>query len=170
VEDLTYEGRRSVVDTNLTGASLCAQAAFRLMKDQDSRGGRIIDNGSVSAHVPRPDSIAYTATKHAITGMAKSLSLDGRKYRIACGRIDIGNAATEMTERMQTDILRANGTTAVEPVMDAADVARTVVHMASPPGGERAVRDGDGDDDALYRSWLKSIVWESIPTEYGKLR
>ncbi|MEU6083012.1 SDR family oxidoreductase [Streptomyces sp. NPDC047108] len=133
LEELAYEDWRSVVDTNLTGAFLCAQGAYRLMKDQDPRGGRIINNGSVSAHAPRPDSIAYTATKHAMTGLTKSLSLDGRAYGIACGQIDIGNAATEMTERMRTGIRQANGTVAVEPVMDAADVARTVLHMASLP-------------------------------------
>ncbi|MER5868760.1 SDR family oxidoreductase [Streptomyces sp. NPDC002044] len=133
LEDLTHEAWRSVVDVNLTGAFLCAQAAFRLMKAQDPQGGRIINNGSISAHVPRPHSIAYTATKHAVTGLTKSLSLDGRPYRIACGQIDIGNAATEMTERMRTGILQANGQLAVEPVMDAADVARTVLHMAELP-------------------------------------
>ncbi|MEU2394209.1 SDR family oxidoreductase [Streptomyces sp. NPDC007369] len=133
VEDLPYEAWRSVVDVNLTGAFLCAQAAFRQMKEQDPQGGRIINNGSISAHVPRPHSIAYTATKHAVTGLTKSLSLDGRPYGIACGQIDIGNAATEMTERMQQGILQANGQLAVEPVMDAADVARTVVHMAQLP-------------------------------------
>lgn len=122
-----------MVDVNLTGSFLCAQAAFRAMKAQDPQGGRIINNGSISAHVPRPNSIAYTATKHAMTGLTKSLSLDGRPYRIACGQIDIGNAATEMTERMQTGILQANGQLAVEPVMDAADVARTVLHMAELP-------------------------------------
>ncbi|MCX5139885.1 MULTISPECIES: SDR family oxidoreductase [unclassified Streptomyces] len=133
VEDLGYDDWRTVVDVNLTGAFLCAQAAYRQMKEQDPQGGRIINNGSVSAHAPRPHSVAYTATKHAITGLTKSLSLDGRPYRIACGQIDIGNAATEMTERMQTGILQANGELAVEPVMAAADVARTVVHMADLP-------------------------------------
>ncbi|MEV7405068.1 SDR family oxidoreductase [Streptomyces sp. NPDC091267] len=133
VEDLSHEDWRTVVDVNLTGAFLCAQAAYRVMKDQDPQGGRIINNGSVSAHAPRPHSVAYTATKHALTGLTKSLSLDGRPYRIACGQIDIGNAATEMTERMQTGILQANGELAVEPVMAAADVARTVVHMAELP-------------------------------------
>ncbi|MEU9028219.1 SDR family oxidoreductase [Streptomyces sp. NPDC048383] len=133
LEDISYEAWRSVVDVNLTGAFLCAQAAFRQMKAQDPQGGRIINNGSISAHVPRPNSIAYTATKHAMTGLTKSLSLDGRPYRIACGQVDIGNAATEMTERMQTGILQANGQLAVEPVMDAADVARTVLHMAELP-------------------------------------
>ncbi|MEX0170922.1 SDR family oxidoreductase [Streptomyces sp. LMG1-1-1.1] len=133
VEDLDPDTWRAVVDVNLTGAFLCAQAAFRAMKDQSPQGGRIINNGSLSAHVPRPHSIAYTATKHAMTGLTKSLSLDGRPYRIACGQLDIGNAATEMTARMQTGILQADGRTAVEPVMDAADVAATVVHMAGLP-------------------------------------
>ncbi|MBD3578411.1 MULTISPECIES: SDR family oxidoreductase [Streptomyces] len=133
LEDIAYEDWRRVVDVNLTGSFLCAQAAFRQMKEQDPQGGRIINNGSVSAHTPRPHSVAYTATKHAMTGLTKSLSLDGRPYRIACGQIDIGNAATEMTERMQTGILQANGQLAVEPVMDAADVARTVLHMAELP-------------------------------------
>ncbi|MFC9173344.1 MULTISPECIES: SDR family oxidoreductase [Streptomyces] len=133
LEELAAADWRAVVDVNLTGAFLCAQAAYRLMREQDPQGGRIINNGSVSAHAPRPDSVAYTATKHAITGLTKSLSLDGRPYRIACGQIDIGNAATEMTERMQTGALQANGELAVEPVMAAADVARTVVHMAELP-------------------------------------
>ncbi|MDN3296322.1 SDR family oxidoreductase [Streptomyces ficellus] len=133
VEDLDYETWRSVVDVNLTGAFLCAQAAYRQMKEQSPRGGRIINNGSISAHVPRPHSIAYTATKHAMTGLTKSLSLDGRPYRIACGQIDIGNAATDMTRRMETGILQANGQLAVEPVMDAADVAGMVAHMAALP-------------------------------------
>lgn len=133
LEDIGYEDWRAVVDVNLTGAFLCAQAAFRQMKRQDPQGGRIINNGSISAHVPRPNSIAYTATKHAMTGLTKSLSLDGRPHWIACGQIDIGNAATEMTERMQSGILQANGQLAVEPVMDAADVARTVLHMAELP-------------------------------------
>ncbi|MFB6835944.1 SDR family oxidoreductase [Streptomyces sp. NPDC056361] len=133
VEDLDPDTWRAVVDVNLTGAFLCAQAAFRTMKDQSPQGGRIINNGSISAHVPRPHSIAYTATKHAMTGLTKSLSLDGRPYRIACGQLDIGNAATEMTARMQTGILQADGRMAAEPVMDAADVAATVVHMAGLP-------------------------------------
>lgn len=132
-EDLPYEAWRHVVGTNLDGAFLCAQAAYRQMKEQDPQGGRIINNGSISAHTPRPRSAAYTATKHALTGLTKSLSLDGRPYRIACGQIDIGNAATDMTERMQTGALQANGEVAPEPVMDAADVARTVRHMAELP-------------------------------------
>ncbi|MBT3150842.1 SDR family oxidoreductase [Streptomyces sp. CHD11] len=133
VEELPYEAWRHVVDTNLNGAFLCAQAAYRQMKEQDPRGGRIINNGSVSAHTPRPHSVAYTATKHALTGLTKSLSLDGRPYRIAVGQIDIGNAATDMTRRMETGVLQANGQTVPEPVMDVADVARTVRHMAELP-------------------------------------
>ncbi|MFZ4153966.1 SDR family oxidoreductase [Streptomyces pseudogriseolus] len=133
VEELPYEAWRHVVDTNLNGAFLCAQAAYRQMKGQTPQGGRIINNGSVSAHVPRPRSVAYTATKHALTGLTKSLALDGRPYRIAVGQIDIGNAATEMTERMRTGVLQANGEIAPEPVMDVADVARTVRHMAELP-------------------------------------
>ncbi|MFP1624067.1 SDR family oxidoreductase [Streptomyces sp. 5K101] len=132
-EDVPYSAWRKVVDVNLTGAFLCAQAAFRQMKDQDPQGGRIINNGSISAQVPRPHSAPYTATKHALTGLTKSISLDGRPYSIACGQIDIGNAGTEMTQAMQTGILQANGELAAEPVMDAADVARTVRHMAELP-------------------------------------
>lgn len=133
LEELTFEQWRRVVDVNLTGAFLCTQAAFRLMKDQSPRGGRIINNGSISAHTPRPNSAPYTATKHAITGLTKSTALDGRKYDIACGQIDIGNAATDMTARMQQGILQANGEIAVEPTMDAEHVARAVVYMAGLP-------------------------------------
>ncbi|MFI6640068.1 SDR family oxidoreductase [Streptomyces sp. NPDC050504] len=133
LEDLAHEAWRHVVDVNLTGAFLCAQGAFRLMKEQDPQGGRIVNNGSISAHAPRPMSVAYTATKHAVTGLTKSLSLDGRPYRIACGQIDIGNAATDMTERMRTGVPQANGETAVEPVMSVADVAAVVVQMAGLP-------------------------------------
>ncbi|MGW5624594.1 SDR family oxidoreductase [Streptomyces olivaceus] len=133
VEELPYEAWRHVVDTNLHGAFLCAQAAYRQMKEQAPQGGRIINNGSVSAHTPRPHSVAYTATKHALTGLTKSLSLDGRPYGIAVGQIDIGNAATDMTAGMQAGALQANGETAPEPVMDVADVARTVRHMAELP-------------------------------------
>lgn len=133
VEELAYEAWRHVVDTNLNGAFLCAQAAYRQMKEQDPQGGRIINNGSISAHTPRPQSVAYTATKHALTGLTKSLALDGRPYGIAVGQIDIGNAATDMTSRMQTGALQANGEVAPEPVMDVADVARTVRHMAELP-------------------------------------
>ncbi|WP_327694469.1 SDR family oxidoreductase [Streptomyces sp. NBC_00459] len=133
VEDLAYEAWRHVVDTNLNGAFLCAQAAYRQMKEQDPQGGRIINNGSISAHTPRPHSAPYTATKHALTGLTKALALDGRPYRIAVSQIDIGNAATEMTARMQTGALQANGEMAPEPVMDVTDVARTVRHMAELP-------------------------------------
>jgi NAD(P)-dependent dehydrogenase (short-subunit alcohol dehydrogenase family) len=133
VEELSYEAWRHVVDVNLTGAFLCAQAAYRQMKEQDPQGGRIINNGSISAHTPRPRSAAYTATKHALTGLTKSLSLDGRPYRIAVGQIDIGNAATDRNVRKQRGVLQASGEVAVEPVMDVADVARTVRHMAELP-------------------------------------
>jgi NAD(P)-dependent dehydrogenase (short-subunit alcohol dehydrogenase family) len=133
LEDLTVEQWRRVVDVNLTGAFLCTQAAFRIMKAQDPRGGRVINNGSLSAHTPRPNSAPYTATKHAITGLTKSTALDGRKYDIACGQIDIGNAATEMTARMKDGVLQADGEVAPEPTMDVAHVARAVVYMASLP-------------------------------------
>jgi NAD(P)-dependent dehydrogenase (short-subunit alcohol dehydrogenase family) len=133
LEDLTYEQWKSIVDTNLTGTFLCTQEAFKIMKNQEPRGGRIINNGSISAHSPRPNSAPYTASKHGVTGLTKVTSLDGRKYEIACGQIDIGNAATEMTERMKKGVPQANGTLAVEPTMDLADVARAVVYMASLP-------------------------------------
>jgi NAD(P)-dependent dehydrogenase (short-subunit alcohol dehydrogenase family) len=133
MEDLTYEQWSAVVGVNLTGPFLCAQEAIRLMKAQDPRGGRIINNGSISAYAPRPCSAPYTATKHAITGLTKSISLDGRAFDIACGQIDIGNAATEMTERMAAGVPQANGTTMVEPRMDVRHVADSVVHMASLP-------------------------------------
>lgn len=133
VEELPYEAWRHVVDTNLNGAFLCAQAAYRQMKEQTPRGGRIINNGSISAHTPRPQSVAYTATKHALTGLTKSLALDGRPYGIAVGQIDIGNAATDMTAAMRRGALQADGSVVPEPVMDVADVARTVRHMAELP-------------------------------------
>lgn len=133
LEDLAYEEWKAVVDTNLTGAFLCTQQAFKIMKSQEPRGGRIINNGSISAHAPRPNSAPYTATKHAVTGLTKATSLDGRKYDIACGQIDIGNAATEMAERMKNGVAQPNGTIAVEPTMNPADVARAVVYMASLP-------------------------------------
>jgi NAD(P)-dependent dehydrogenase (short-subunit alcohol dehydrogenase family) len=133
IEELTFEQWQSVVGVNLTGAFLCTQAAVRMMKAQAPMGGRIINNGSVSAHAPRPNSAPYTATKHAITGLTKSTSLDGRKYNIACGQIDIGNAATEMTARMAGGVPQANGSMAVEPTMDVQNVARTVVYMADLP-------------------------------------
>ncbi len=130
LEDLPYEQWKRVVDINLTGTFLCTQQAIRIMKDQTPRGGRIINNGSISAHAPRPGSVAYTATKHAITGLTKTTSLDCRKYDIACGQIDIGNAVTEMTQRMANGIMQANGTMAVEARMDVADVGRAIVFMA----------------------------------------
>jgi NAD(P)-dependent dehydrogenase (short-subunit alcohol dehydrogenase family) len=133
VDELPVEDWLAVVNVNLTGAFLCARQAFRVMRRQDPRGGRIINNGSISASVPRPFSAPYTATKHAITGLTRSLSLDGRAYDIACGQIDIGNAATDMTEPMAQGILQANGTMAAEPRMDVSEVARAVVHMASLP-------------------------------------
>jgi NAD(P)-dependent dehydrogenase (short-subunit alcohol dehydrogenase family) len=133
MEDLSFEQWQGVVDANLTGAFLCTQEAIRLMKSQTPRGGRIINNGSISAHAPRPNTAPYTATKHAITGLTKSTSLDGRKHDIACGQIDIGNAATEMTERMKDGVAQANGTVAVEPRMDVAHVASAVLYMATLP-------------------------------------
>jgi NAD(P)-dependent dehydrogenase (short-subunit alcohol dehydrogenase family) len=133
LEELTYEHWKASVDTNLTGAFLCTQEAFKIMKDQQPRGGRIINNGSISAHAPRPNSAPYTATKHGVMGLTKATSLDGRKYDIACGQIDIGNAATEMAERMKKGVPQANGTIAVEPTMDPAEVARAVLYMSSLP-------------------------------------
>ena len=132
-EDLTYEKWQSVVDVNLTGMFLCAQAAFRIMKEQTPRGGRIINNGSISAHAPRPDSAPYTCTKHAVTGLTKCISLDGRKYDIACGQVDVGNAMTELAARMSKGVKQANGEVAVEAMMDVNEVANAVVHMASLP-------------------------------------
>lgn len=133
MEDLTLEQWRLVVDVNLTGAFLCAQQAIKLMKAQDPRGGRIINNGSISAHAPRPNSAPYTATKHAITGLTKSISLDGRRYDIACSQIDIGNAATDMTSRMAHGVPQADGTMAVEPRIDVRHVADAVLYMAKLP-------------------------------------
>jgi len=133
LEDLSYERWKAVVDCNLTGTFLCTQEAIKIMKSQEPMGGRIINNGSISAHAPRPNSAPYTATKHAITGLTKSTSLDCRKYNIACGQIDIGNAATEMTKAMAEGIAQPNGETAIEPRMDVEHVARAVVYMASLP-------------------------------------
>ena len=133
LEDLSYEQWTAVVNTNLTGAFLCTQEAIKLMKDQVPRGGRIVNNGSISAHAPRPNSAPYTATKHGITGLTKSTSLDCRKYGIACGQIDIGNASTEMTEAMANGVIQASGEVAVEPRIDVQHVARAVVYMASLP-------------------------------------
>ena len=133
MEDLSPEQWNLVVETNLTGAFLCTQQAIKLMKSQDPRGGRIINNGSISAHAPRPNSAPYTATKHALTGLTKSTSLDGRAYDIACGQIDIGNAATEMTSAMTAGVMQASGAVAPEPRIDVDHVARAVVFMASLP-------------------------------------
>jgi NAD(P)-dependent dehydrogenase (short-subunit alcohol dehydrogenase family) len=133
LEDVALEKWQAVVDVNLTGTFLCTQEAFKIMKDQTPRGGRIINNGSISAHAPRPNSAAYTATKHAVTGLTKTTSLDGRKYDIACGQIDIGNAATEMTERMAQGIVQPNGSMMVEARMAVADVGRAIVFMANLP-------------------------------------
>lgn len=132
-EDITFDSWQNIVNINLTGSFLCAQAAFRMMKDQQPQGGRIVNNGSISAHAPRPNSAPYTSTKHAITGLTKSISLDGRKYNIACGQIDIGNAMTELSARMAKGVPQANGQIAIEPMMDASEVADAVVHMASLP-------------------------------------
>ena len=133
IEQLEYEQWKSAVDTNLTGAFLCTQEAVRMMKSQRPRGGRIINNGSISAYVPRPNSAPYTATKHGITGLTKSTSLDGRSFDIACGQIDIGNAATELTESMSKGVLQASGAIDIEPTIDVRAVARAVVYMASLP-------------------------------------
>jgi NAD(P)-dependent dehydrogenase (short-subunit alcohol dehydrogenase family) len=133
IEELSFEQWKTVVDTNLTGSFLCTQEAIRIMKDQSPRGGRIVNNGSISAHAPRPNSAPYTSTKHAITGLTKSTSLDGRKYDIACGQIDIGNAATEMTARMARGVPQANGSVEVEPTMDVKSVADGLVYMATRP-------------------------------------
>ncbi len=131
LEDLTPEQWLAVVGSNLNGSFFCTQQAIKIMKDQEPRGGRIVNNGSISAHAPRPNSAPYTATKHAISGLTKATSLDGRKYDIACGQIDIGNALTEMTARMQRGVPQANGTVIEEPVMDVQNVARAVVFMAT---------------------------------------
>ena len=135
LEDITYEDWRSVIDTNLTGAFLCTQQAFKIMKEQDPQGGRIINNGSISAVAPRPNSAPYTASKHAITGLTKSTSLDGRKYNIACGQIDIGNADTAMAAPMKTGMPQAHGAVAIEPTMDVRHVSDAIVYMASLPLG-----------------------------------
>jgi NAD(P)-dependent dehydrogenase (short-subunit alcohol dehydrogenase family) len=133
ITEIAVEEWRAVVDTNLTGSFLCAQAAFRAMAAQDPRGGRIINNGSLSAYLPRPDSIAYTATKHAVTGLTRSLALEGRPFDIACGQIDVGNAETELASRMTSGVPQADGTIKPEPLMDVGEVGRAVVHMASLP-------------------------------------
>ncbi|MBX2816872.1 MAG: SDR family oxidoreductase [Saprospiraceae bacterium] len=132
-EELTVNQWKQVVDINLSGSFYCAQAAFRLMKKQNPQGGRIINNGSISAHVPRPNSAPYTATKHAITGLTRSISLDGRKYHIACGQIDIGNALTSLAEKMTAGVPQADGSTAIEPTMDVSHVSEAILYMASLP-------------------------------------
>jgi len=133
LEDLPFEKWQQVVDVNLTGVFLCTQAAFRIMKDQSPRGGRIINNGSISAHAPRPNSAPYTSTKHAVTGLTKAASLDGRKYDIACGQIDIGNAETELAKRMANGVPQADGSIRAEPLMDVDHVGQAVAFMASLP-------------------------------------
>ena len=133
MEDLTYEQWKAVVDTNLTGTFLCTQEAIKIMKDQSPRGGRIINNGSISAHAPRPNSSPYTSTKHAVTGLTKSTALDGRKYDIACSQIDIGNADTPMTQRMKKGVPQPNGSVEIEPTMDVDHVGRAVVYIANLP-------------------------------------
>jgi NAD(P)-dependent dehydrogenase (short-subunit alcohol dehydrogenase family) len=133
MEDLSFEQWKAVVDVNLSGMFLCSQEAIRIMKSQDPKGGRIINNGSISAHAPRPFSAPYTATKHAVTGLTKCISLDNRRHDIACGQIDIGNAATEMTERMKNGVPQANGSTAIEPRMDVTHVGSAVLYMANLP-------------------------------------
>jgi NAD(P)-dependent dehydrogenase (short-subunit alcohol dehydrogenase family) len=132
-EDLPYEKWKAVIDANLTGGFLCAQAAFRMMKDQTPRGGRIINNGSISAHIPRPDSAPYTASKHGVSGLTRTISLDGRKYDIACCQVDVGNAMSELAARMSKGVKQADGSVQVEPMIDVKDVARSVLFMANQP-------------------------------------
>ena len=158
LDELTVEQWRAVVDTNLTGAFLCTQQAFRLMKAQTPQGGRIINNGSISAYVPRPHSAPYTATKHAITGLTKSTSLDGRPHDIACGQIDIGNAATELAAKMATGVPQANGEIAVEPLMDVRPRrARGRLHGWPAARRQRPVHDRHGDEDAVYRTGVRLV-------------
>ena len=132
-EDLPYEKWKSVIDANLTGGFLCAQAAFRMMKDQNPRGGRIINNGSISAHIPRPDSAPYTASKHGVSGLTRTIALDGRKYDIACCQVDVGNAMSELAARMSKGVKQADGSVQIEPMIDVKDVARSVLFMANQP-------------------------------------
>jgi len=139
IDDLPVDDRNDILGSNLTGSFLCARLAFALMKRQDPKGGRIINNGSISAHVPRPLSVPYTVTKHAITGLTRALSLDGRKHDIAVGQIDIGNAASEMTERMKDGVLQPDGTRAIEPRMDVEDIARTLSYVAGLQPGSNAM-------------------------------
>lgn len=133
MEDLSLEEWQRVVDTNLTGSFLCAQHAMRMMKSQSPMGGRIINNGSISAYVPRPESVAYTATKHAVTGLTKQISLDGRQYNIVCSQVDVGNAATQMTERMSNGVAQANGEVKIEPTFNVAHVGETVLYISNLP-------------------------------------
>ena len=155
LEDLTFEQWKKVIDINLNGAFLCTQEAFRIMKAQQPQGGRIINNGSISAHAPRPNSAPYTASKHGMTGLTKATSLDGRKYNIACGQIDIGNAATEMTARMGQGVPQANGAIEVEPTFDAEQCrARGDLHGEPAARRECPLHDGDGDEDAVRRARL----------------
>ncbi len=167
MEDLTYEQWMGVVNANLTGSFLCAQEAIRIMKAQSPRGGRIINNGSISAHAPRPHSAPYTATKHAITGLTKSIALDGRAFDIASSQIDIGNAVTPMTERMTKGVPQPNGTMMVEPRMDVAHVANSVaLHRQPAARGQRAVHDRDGDEDAVRRTGVVDNEKEISPRRH----
>ena len=157
LEDLRFDKWQQVVDTNLTGIFLCTQEAFRIMKAQEPMGGRIINNGSISAYVPRPNSVPYTSTKHAVTGLTRSTSLDGRKYNIACGQIDVGNAATEMTQRMSQGVPQADGSIASEATMAVGNVGPGGgLHGAPAARRERTVHDGDGHQDALHRAGVAS--------------
>ena len=168
LEELPYETWKKVVDTNLTGVFLCTQEAIRIMKAQDPRGGRIINNGSISAHTPRPRSAAYTATKHAVTGLTKQTALDCRGTGIACSQIDIGNAATPLTERMVQGqgVMQPDGRMMIEARMDADDVGKAVVYMANlPPRHQRAVHDGDGERDAVCRTRVnRGLVRRPLPS------
>jgi len=157
LEDLPFDQWLRVVDVNLTGTFLCAQAAFRLMKDQEPPGGLIINNGSISAYSRRPNSAPYTATKHAITGLTKATALDGRKYDIACGQIDIGNAGTEMTARMKEGVLQASGEIAPEPTIDVIHVARGDLHGAPPPGRQCPFPHGHCHQDAARGTRLRAV-------------
>ncbi len=157
MEDLSFEQWKTVVDINLTGSFLCTQEAIRIMKAQTPRGGRIINNGSISAHAPRPNSAPYTSTKHAITGLTKSTALDGRKYDIACGQIDIGNALTDMAARMKDGVPQADGSVKPEPLMGVDNVGRTVALYGQPAARrQRPVRHGDGNQDALRGTGLRA--------------
>ena len=157
LEDLRFDKWQQVVDTNLTGIFLCTQEAFRIMKAQEPMGGRIVNNGSISAHVPRPNSAPYTSTKHAVTGLTRSTSLDGRKYNIACGQIDVGNAATEMTQRMSQGVPQADGSVASEATMNGGKRGPGGgLHGAPAARRQRSVHDRDGDGDALHRAGVGS--------------